>query len=280
LHNPTDLQGVGRGLRHRSIAAVTAGGRRGNALRVLRLGSTRVDKGALLIPELGPGIVVDTPVYAYLLETADGRTILVDTGMNPVHIAEPHAGFDPGFAQVLTPIMDEPDRLEARLAAAGVDVGDVSAVINTHLHFDHAGGNALFAGVPIHVQRAHHAHAVGNPECPNENWNLPALEYELLDGELELFDGVRTIVTPGHTPGHQSLLITLRGGGHVLLCADAILSQENVERDSWTSQADPETARASGRRLLEIAAAHDAFVIFGHDPVQAGTLRYAPASYV
>ena len=56
---------------------------RGVTLRVLRLGTSRVDKAALLLPELEPGTMVETPVYAYLLETADGRSILVDTGMHP-----------------------------------------------------------------------------------------------------------------------------------------------------------------------------------------------------
>ena len=251
----------------------------GNVLRVLRLGSSRVDKAALLIPELGPGIEVETPVYAYLLETADGRTILVDTGMSPVHIREPHAGFDPWFASVLTPMLTESDRLEARLAALGLVPGDISCVINTHLHFDHCGANALFPGVPIHVPRAHHAWALDNPACPAELWNLPGLRYELLDGEGTLFEGVELLLTPGHAPGHQSLLVTLRSGARVLVCGDAILSQENIDRDSWTSQADPEAARASATRLIELAASHDAFMIFGHDPVQMTALRYAPDSY-
>ena len=86
--------------------------------------------------------------------------------------------------------MTEADRLEARLAAAGLRPADLAGVINTHLHFDHAGNNALFEGVPIYVQRAHYEQALGNPAYPNETWNLPGLRYELLDGETELFPGV------------------------------------------------------------------------------------------
>jgi N-acyl homoserine lactone hydrolase len=251
----------------------------GVTLRVLRLGRSRVDKAALLIPELETGIVVETPVYAYLLELADGRLVLVDTGMHPVHIVDPQAGFDPWFAGVLTPQLEEADRLEARLAELGLRPGDISAVVNTHLHFDHAGGNALFAGMPIHVQRAHYEWALGHPSCPSELFDLPSLRYELLDGEGELFEGVELLLTPGHAPAHQSLLVTLRSGGRVLLCGDAILSRENIDRDSWGTQADPETARASAARLIQLAAAHDATMIFGHDPVQMHELRYAPDSY-
>ena len=152
-------------------------------------------------------------------------------------------------------------------------------MINTHLHFDHAGNNALFAGVPIYVQRAHHEQALGNPAYPNETWNLPGLRYELLDGETELFPGVELLLTPGHAPAHQSLLVTLGSGRRVLLCADAILSRANVEHDNWESQADPAEARRSARRLLELAAEHDALMIFGHDPVQMHELTYAPGAY-
>jgi N-acyl homoserine lactone hydrolase len=248
-------------------------------LRVLRLGRSRVDKAALLIPELEAGVMVETPVYAYLLELTDGRLVLVDTGMHPVHIDDPRAGFDPWFATVLTPQLEEQDRLEARLAELGLRPADISAVINTHLHFDHAGANASFAGVPIHVQRTHYEWALGHPSCPSELFDLPTLSYELLDGEVELFDGVELLLTPGHAPGHQSLLLRLRSGARVLLCGDAILSRENIDRDSWTSQADPETARSSAARLVELAAAHGATMIFGHDPVQMHELRYAPDAY-
>jgi N-acyl homoserine lactone hydrolase len=254
--------------------------RQGNVLHVLRLGQSRVDKAALLLPELEPGFMVETPVYAYLIEAADGRRILVDTGMHPIHIREPHAGFDPWFASVLTPQLGEDDRLEARLAELGLQPSDISAVINTHLHFDHAGANALFPGVPIHVQRAHYEWALGHPSCPNHLFDLPGLRYELLDGEGELFDGVELLLTPGHAPAHQSLLVTLSSGARVLLCADAILSRENIDHDSWGTQADPATARTSAARLVEIAAQHDALMIFGHDPVQMHELRSGPEPYV
>jgi N-acyl homoserine lactone hydrolase len=256
-----------------------SGWRRGNVLHVLRLGTSRVDKAALLLPELEAGVIVETPVYAYLIEAADGRRILVDTGMHPVHIREPHAGFDPWFASVLTPQVGTRDRLAVRLGELGLQPSDISAVINTHLHFDHAGANALFPGVSIHVQREHHAWALGHPSCPSHLFDLPELRYELLDGEGELFDGVELLLTPGHAPAHQSLLVTLASGARVLLCADAILSRENLERDSFGSQPDPETARSSAARLVEVAAQHDALMIFGHDPVQMHELRYGREAY-
>jgi N-acyl homoserine lactone hydrolase len=90
---------------------------------------------------------------------------------------------------------------------------------------------------------------------------------------------VELLLTPGHAPAHQSLLVTLASGARVLLCADAILSRENLERDSWGTQADPETARASAARLVEVGAEHGALMIFGHDPVQMHELRYGAEAY-
>jgi N-acyl homoserine lactone hydrolase len=250
-----------------------------NKLSVLRVGSSRVDKGSILVPEVGVGTWVVTPIYAYVIEQPDGGRILVDSGLSPRHIEEPNYLLDEDFAKVLTPIMGEEDTLVSRLASIDLKPSDIGSVIATHLHFDHAGNHNLFPGVPIFVQREHYDVALDNPEFPNVQWNLPQLHFELLDGEQELFPGVELIVTPGHAPAHQSLLVTLASGKKVLLTIDAIMSAENVERDSWSTQADPDRARESARRLMQIADEHDALVIYGHDHIQKDKLSYAPHWY-
>lgn len=83
-------------------------------------------------------------------------------------------------------------------------------------------------------------------------------------------------MTPGHAPAHQSLLVSLASGRTLVLTSDAIMSRENVERDSWSLQSDPEAARVSAHRLVALAEERDAFMIFGHDHVQMETLPYAP----
>jgi N-acyl homoserine lactone hydrolase len=134
------------------------------------------------------------PVYAWLV---DGR-ILVDTAMTES-----------------TPELDEewPNRL-----LPWPDVSGVEVVINTHLHFDHCGGNRRFAGLPIYVQRAE-LDAVAEPDYLVEWARFDAADYRELDGDTELFDGISVLFTPGHSPGHQCVLVET-GEGLVVLGGD------------------------------------------------------------
>ena len=82
-------------------------------------------------------------------------------------------------------------------------------MINTHLHFDHCGGNRRFAGTPTYVQRAELEAAV-EPDYLEEWVRFPGESYVELDGDAELFDGVSVLFTPGHSPGHQSVVVETR----------------------------------------------------------------------
>ncbi len=102
--------------------------------------------------------------------------------------------------------------IESELEAHGHRVDDVRVVVNSHLHFDHCGNNALFPGVPIYVQAAEHQ-AARRPDYTIPEWvNLDGAEYAVVDGDIQVARGVRLMSTPGHSPGHQSLVIDTRGG--------------------------------------------------------------------
>jgi N-acyl homoserine lactone hydrolase len=147
--------------------------------------------------EVRPLHVADTfgegatgPVHAYALFHPDGL-VLVDTGM-----IDHHPEIDEVFRPTLRPLPEH-----------GLSRDEVGAVINTHLHFDHCGGNRLFPGTPIYVQRAERE-AAREPDYTIPEWvEFDGARYEELDGEAEILPGIRVVPTPGHTPGHQSVLV-------------------------------------------------------------------------
>ncbi|HEV8063534.1 MAG TPA: N-acyl homoserine lactonase family protein, partial [Acidimicrobiales bacterium] len=209
------------------------------------------------------------------------NTVLVDTGMSRLHVGDPELtwrGTD--LVDELVPVMRPEDSLLYRLAQLQVAPQDIDYVINTHLHFDHAGNNDLLGAARFFVQREQYEEAKDNPGFPNQYWNLPHLSYELVDGPTRLFDGVEVRPSPGHCHGHQSIVLALPETGTVILCGDAIYCQDNLDHDAWDGQADPVVARESGLMLRRLADERDALMIYGHDPGQFGSLRLAPgASY-
>ena len=130
------------------------------------------------------------PNTLHVIEHPDGR-VLVDTGM-----FESTPEIDAEFAPRLWP---------KRIPR------DAVCVINTHLHFDHCGGNRLFAGVPLHVQRRERE-AVREPEYLPAWVEFDGATYVEHDGEVEIVPGVRVVPTPGHTVGHQSVLVDTDDG--------------------------------------------------------------------
>lgn len=249
-------------------------------LAAFQLGECCLDKGVLLTPGVDEGKHVHIPVPGYLIETDAGERILIDTGLHPEHVDDPGASLAhlPKLAALLLPFMRDEDRLERRLGQLGLAVSDVTHVINTHLHFDHCGNNELLPGVPIYVQREHYEFALGDRDYFRRYFDLPGLEYVLLDGEVELFPGVRVLLGPGHVPALQAVLVELPRTGKVLLAGDVIDCEENLARDVWAA-VDPEAARASAARLVRIAEEEGAMLVYGHDAAQWRTLRLAPQWY-
>lgn len=143
------------------------------------------------------------PVYAYAVSHPDGL-VLVDTGM-----IDSHPEIEGDYRPTLHPLTEH-----------GLPLDEVVAVVNTHLHFDHCGGNRLFPGTPIYVQRAEKEAARG-PDYTIPEWvDFPGARYELLDGEAEVVPGISVLPTPGHTSGHQSVVVAT-AEGPVVLAGDA-----------------------------------------------------------
>ena len=116
------------------------------------------------------------PIYVHVIDHPDAR-VLVDTGMTELHPAL--ADLDPRLRPLSTQDFD----------LAGIDI-----VVNTHLHGDHCGGNHLFAGKPIYVQRRELDDARSEDDYTIREWvDAPGVEYVPVDGELELLPGVRLV---------------------------------------------------------------------------------------
>src|SRR5206468_2632922 len=160
------------------------------------------------------------------LRTHQGN-VRFGTGIHPVRIERPEATFGRGSLKV---VMAKGDAVVSRLAALGVRTADVTIVVNSHLHFDHAGNNGAFPKATFIVQGDHLAFAKGKPNFPGVYWDIPELTYLAVAGRVRVAPGLEVVPTPGHAPGHQSLVVDLPETGRVVLCGDAAFTRENLER--------------------------------------------------
>lgn len=183
-------------------------------------GHFTIDQGRLLAGA-GSGVTVKAAMRPLLVET-DDALLLVDTGMPkiPAAVADLHQR------------LGEP-RLVADLARLGVSTADVTHVVVTHLHYDHADNVDLFHDADRIVQADHLAFARDPPEGWASGFAGPAwrrVEWTTVDGETEIVDGVRVLPTPGHVPGHQSVLVDTDDG--LAICpGDAAPVARSLERD-------------------------------------------------
>ena len=122
------------------------------------------------------------------------------------------------------------------LTEQDLDLAGIDIVVNTHLHFDHCGGNHLFAGKPIYVQRHELDDARSEDDYTIREWvDAPGVAYVPVDGELELLPGLRLVPAPGHTRGTQVVVVET-GGRPVVIGGDMAV---------WFGELDDPRPRAS-----------------------------------
>jgi len=192
-------------------------------------------------------------VMAYVVRHAGG-VLLFDTGF--------------GFGSTLVDDRYHPRarRLPDALAGAGLALADVSAVVNCHLHIDHAGQNHLLPGVPIHAQPQEWDLVQGGGHTINEWVDFAAADYRLRAGDHQLAPGISVLASPGHTAGHQSLAVET-ADGLAILVGQACYSVgewtgEPRAREGLSRAPDRAAYRRSIARLRSLNPAH---LYFGHD---------------
>lgn len=208
-----------------------------------------------------------------LLLRIDGRMILIDTGIGDKLRPKDIEMFG----------IERKTGLLGELAALGVAPDQIDVVVDTHLHFDHAGGNTyLDAGVAVPtfpkaeywVQRGEWNDAIHPNERTRSTYlpeNLEPIErsgqLRLFDGPAEIAPGASWLMAPGHTPFHTCALIELTDSS-ILFTVDICPFAAHLERIAWVPgvDLDPLVAMETKRKAIADVLAHDRLVVFDHDP--------------
>lgn len=224
---------------------------------------------------------IRVPVPCFVIVHPRGIA-LFDTGMHPQTQHDP-VGRLGGITKIFRVEFAAGEEVAARLAALGIDAGRVCYVVNSHLHFDHTGGNAQVPNAQLVVQRreweaGHDADEIRRQfydPSDYDHWH----DVLAVDGEHDLFGDGRVLCLPtyGHTPGHQSLRVQL-DSGPVVLTADACYLRRTLDDLHLPAVvADREAMRRSLERLRTLRDA-GARIVYGHDPEAWTAVAQAPAA--
>jgi glyoxylase-like metal-dependent hydrolase (beta-lactamase superfamily II) len=249
------------------------------ALYVLNCGRIQIKDMSMFTPGENEGQEMDGANTCYVVSHSTGGTLVWDAGLPDALADLPDGQEDESFGARMDRTMT------AQLAELDLTPGSVDYIALSHLHFDHSGNANAFAGVTWLVQTPEFEAAFGpEPQAfgfdPTSYGELEATAM-LLDGEHDVFgDGSVTIIpAPGHTPGHQVLLVDLPETGPVLLSGDLWHMQYNRDNRGVPSfNWDADATLASMDKIEGVLAETGARLIIQHDPTHVDGLPYAPAA--
>lgn len=197
-------------------------------------------------------------VHGFLIEHPDGA-ILVDTGV--------------GYGNSFIDELYQPSRAElgGLLRQLGVELDDVVAVVNSHLHFDHCGQNpALFGGATaFYAQAAEIANVEADRFYTDFTWALaPHHQRRIIRGDEQIADGVTILATPGHTAGHQSVVVEA-SGRRVVIGAQVVWRSEEFASEVASRanvDANPELQSAAVESIRRLKALNPEVIHLSHCP--------------
>ncbi len=234
---------------------------------------------AQLMWNIGGGTPVRIPSYGVLVDHDEGL-FLFDTGFDLEHTNR--------VLPFELPEQTPEQTIPAQLRLCGFDTKDVGTLVNSHLHFDHVGGNKHFAGTDLknvvharEIAQARNCEPFEHFGYSDRTWDYEGVSLVPVTGDLELVKGLWLHETPGHTVGHYSLLVKPDSGVTPMLFAfDVVYTQEAYEKGVQPGfHIDPVAGVRSIRRLKELAEQHRADVYFTHDMEAWNTYKHAPDFY-
>jgi glyoxylase-like metal-dependent hydrolase (beta-lactamase superfamily II) len=239
----------------------------------------------LFFPNLAQGELITIPVPSYLITHPKGN-VLFDTGIHCQAIHDP-VGRLGEIAKVFVPRTQPGEEIVSQLAQLRLTPDDITYVINSHFHFDHAGGNEFFPRSTFLVQKPE-LDAARDPVLRKKAFFDPKdfdhqLNYQAVTGEYDIFGDGSLVLFPtyGHTPGHQSLRIRATKGTELVLTGDACYTKINMDQDLLPSISfDESEMRRSLGKLRDLRDKQGATIIYGHDPQQWQEIPHAPEPLV
>jgi len=237
----------------------------------------------------GNGADYEIPVPFYVLTHPKGHTII--DGGNAIEVATDPRGHWGGICDIYQPVLAPDMGCVDQLKRIGIQPEDVRYVLQSHLHLDHTGAIGRFPKATHIVQRLEYQYAFAPDWFAaggyiRKDFDKPGLKWSFLNGHADDFydlygDGVLTTVfTPGHSPGHQSMLVRLPESGPLLLTIDAAYTT-----DHWDEKALPGFLSStidtvhSVQKLRQLAEKTGARVVTGHDPEAWPGFKQAPDYY-
>jgi len=231
----------------------------------------------------------EIPVPWFLIKHPEGDVVI--DGGNAIEVAiDKHAHWG-AVLKAYDPVMKKSENCVEQAKSVGTNIEDVRYLIQSHLHLDHSGGVGRFPNAIHIVQRLEYDYAFNPdwfaaPAYIRKDFDKPNIHWKYLnDKKTDFFDlygdgVIKIIFSPGHSPGHQSILVKLPKTGHILLTIDAAYTVDHWENKCLPGLVTSSSEAAdSVKKLRKVAKETNAIIVTGHDPDAWATFKKAPMLY-